>query len=236
MKVTAVKTRIFEEGEDLFKFVTANIPEIKEGSVLAVASKIVALSERRVASPKNAAERGAIIQKESDWMVATRYVILTMKDGVPMANAGTDESNAKGRLILLPKDSFVSAAKLRAKLLKKYKLKKLGILITDSRVMPLRAGVVGIALGYAGIKGVRDYRGKGDMFGRKLKFTQTDVADGLATAAVVVAGEGKEQKPLVVIEEAPVSFAEKVNRKELLIDIEDDMYRPLFGRIADGEY
>ena len=36
--------------------------------------------------------------------------------------------------------------------------------------MPLRAGVVGVALGYAGFKGLRDYRGKEDIFGKKLKY------------------------------------------------------------------
>jgi len=235
MKVDAIKTDVFTEGEDLHDFIAAYLPTIKEKTVLAVTSKIVALSEGRVERPKNAAERGAIIQRECDWMVATKHVILTMKDGIPMANAGTDESNAGGKLILLPKDSFASADKLRKKLLAHYNIKKLGILITDSRVMPLRAGVVGVALGYAGFCGVRDYRGKGDMFGRPLKYTQTDIGDGLATASVLVAGEGDEQQPLVIIEDAPVKFTEKVNRDELMIDLEEDMYRPLLGRIAGDE-
>ena len=148
-----------------------------------------------------------------------------------MWNAGVDESNAKGNIILLPKDSFKSAQKLLRKLKQLYKVKLMGVVITDSRVMPLRAGVVGVALGYAGFKGLRDYRGTKDIFGRKLKFTQTDVADSLATAAVLVMGEGKEQKPLCVIEDAPVEFSEKPNRKELTIAPKDDMYRPLFGKM-----
>ncbi len=94
--------------------------------------------------------------------------------------------------------------------------------------MPLRAGVVDIALGDAGFKGLRDYRGTKDVFGRKLKFTQTDIADSLATAAVLTMGEGKEQRPLCIIEGAPVEFCEKVNRNELKIALKDDMYRPLF--------
>lgn len=235
MNVTPVRTRVFKEKENLARFVAEHVPRLEEGSVLAISSKVVALSEGRVKRPKNAAEKGRIIQSECEWMVATKYVALTFKDGVPMANAGADESNAGGTLILLPKDSFASAQKLRRALMKKYKLKKLGIIVTDSRVMPLRAGVVGIALGYAGIKGLRDYRGKRDMFGRTLKYTQTDIADGLATAAVVVAGEGKEQQPIVVIEQAPVAFTEKVNTKELRIDIENDLYRPFFGRFGGSE-
>jgi dihydrofolate synthase / folylpolyglutamate synthase len=235
MNVRAIKTRIFREGEDLFDFITEHIPALDEATVLAVTSKIVALCEGRVARPKNDAERMRIIESESDWMVATTHVVLTMKDGIPMANAGADESNADGKLVLLPKDSFVSAEKLREKLMKKFGLKKLGIVITDSRVVPMRAGVVGLAVGYAGIKGVRDYRGKPDVFGRKLRFTLTNIADGLATAAVLVAGEGKEQQPLVIIENAPVRFTDKVNRDEVRIDLKDDMYRPFFGRVADED-
>ena len=145
-----------------------------------------------------------------------------------MWNAGIDESNAKGNIILLPKDPFTNARKLRLWLRRHYKLKKLGVVITDSRVMPMRAGVVGVALGYAGFKGLRDYRGKKDIFGRRMKFTQTNIADSLATAAILTMGEGKEQQPLAIIEDAPVEFCDKVNRKELIIAPEDDMYRPLF--------
>ena len=149
-----------------------------------------------------------------------------------MANAGIDESNADGKLILLPKDCFVSAKKLRKELQKHYKVKKLGVLLTDSRLFPLRAGIVGVAVGYTGFKGVSDERGKKDLFGRKLRMTKVDIADSLATAAVLAMGEGAERKPLTVIEGAPVEFTERINRKELIIDIKDDLYRPLFGRAA----
>jgi F420-0:gamma-glutamyl ligase len=142
-----------------------------------------------------------------------------------------DESNADGRLLLLPKDSWKSAMMLRKKLMKHYQVKKLGILITDSRLLPLRAGVVGVALGYAGFKGVRDYRGTPDLFGRKLKLSRTDVADSLATAAVFLMGEGNESMPLAVIHDAPVQYTNNTNRKELTIDPKEDVYAPLFKNL-----
>lgn len=97
----------------------------------------------------------------------------------------------------------------------------------------MRAGVTGIALGYAGFRGVRDYRGKKDLFGRKLKVTMTDVADSLATAATLVMGEGAERQPLAIIEDAPVEFVDGFDRltarkKEVQIAAKDDMYAPLF--------
>src|SRR3990167_3275790 len=231
MNVQPMKTRVFGEGEDLVQFIVEHVPTLKNGSVLAVTSKIVALAEGAVVRATNARAKEAIIRAESEWQLQAKYGKLTLKDGLLMWNAGIDESNAKGNIILLPKDSFKSAQRLLRKLKQLYKVKLMGVVITDSRIMPLRAGVVGVALGYAGFKGLRDYRGKEDIFGRKLKFTQTDIADSLATAAVLMMGEGKEQKPLCVIEGAPVEFSDKVNRKELVIAPKDDMYRPLFGKV-----
>ena len=148
-----------------------------------------------------------------------------------MASAGIDEYNANGKLILLPKDSFKTARELRNKLRQRYGIRHLGVLITDSRTVPLRAGVTGIALGYAGFRGVKDYRGTPDIFGRRFKFSRTNIADGLASAAGLVMGEGSERQPLAIIEKAPVEFRDKVDRGELRIDIQEDMYRPLFSKL-----
>ena len=228
MKVTTKRTRVFVEGEDLEAFILTYIPKLKEKSVLVVTSKIAALAEGRTAYPK---DRERIIKAESTLAIRTKYTWLTIKDGTVMASAGVDESNAKGKLILLPKDSFKVAADLRKKLLKRYKIKSLGVILTDSRILPLRAGVVGVALGYAGFKGVRDYRGKKDMFGRVLQFSRTDVADSLATAAVLEMGEGDEQRPLAIIEDATITFVDRVQKNELYVDPAEDLYRPLFDAL-----
>ncbi|OGG51540.1 hypothetical protein A2704_00785 [Candidatus Kaiserbacteria bacterium RIFCSPHIGHO2_01_FULL_54_36b] len=228
MKVAPVRTRVFKESEDLVQFILKHVPRLKNGSVLAVTSKIVALSEGRTAIVSNDEEKERLIRAESERAVPTKYVMLTVKGGMAMANAGIDDSNGDGKLVLLPKDSYKVAEFLRSELCKHYGLKELGILITDSRVAPLRAGVVGIALGYAGFRGIHDYRGTPDIFGRTMKITQTNVADSLATAATVVMGEGREQQPLAVIEDAPVEFLDTITSGELHIDIEDDMYGPLF--------
>ena len=148
-----------------------------------------------------------------------------------MAAAGVDESSANGKIILLPEDSFKASEAIRRQLKKHYRIKKLGIIVSDSRLLPLRAGVVGVALGYSGFKGVRDYRGTPDIFGRILKLSRTDVADGLATAAVLLMGEGAEQQPLAVITNAPVEFQDKIDQRELVINIREDIYQPLFEKI-----
>jgi len=183
MQIKPIKTRVFCENEELLPFLLKYLKKVPDGSILAITSKIVSLSEGRTVSPTDVKTRERLIKSESEFAIKTKLVWLTIKDGMVMASAGIDESNAKGKLILLPKDSFQTAKRIRKELMKKFKLKRLGVLITDSRVFPLRAGIVGVALGYAGFEGVRNYIGKKDIFGRVLKMSQTDVADSLATSA-----------------------------------------------------
>jgi F420-0:gamma-glutamyl ligase len=232
MNVKAIKTKTFPENGELLPFIISHIPKVPNNSVIVVTSKIVALAEGRTVTARTPKEKDAIIKKESTFALRTKLVWLTIKDGTVMANAGVDESNANGKIILLPKDSFTSAAKLRKSLMKQYRVKNLGVLITDSRLMPLRSGVVGVALGYAGFFGLKNYVGKKDIFGRKFKFEQTDVADSLATAAVLEMGEGNEKRPLALITLPPVTFTQKVNKNELKIDPKKDLYGPLFKKLA----
>ena len=72
MLVRAIRTRVFTEGEDLAAFVAAYVPKPKEGSIIAVTSKIVALAERRTAQPE---ELAALIRKESQWTMPAQYGI-----------------------------------------------------------------------------------------------------------------------------------------------------------------
>jgi coenzyme F420-0:L-glutamate ligase len=231
MIIRPIKTRIFQEGENLFAFITGYFKKLPEKSVVVVTSKIVALAEKRTAVAENALAKEKLIREESSIAIPAKHVWLTIKDGAVMASAGIDESNANGKLILLPKDSFKTAQELRNKLRQRYGVRHLGVLITDSRTVPLRAGVTGIALGYAGFRGVKDYRGTPDIFGRKFKFSRTNIADGLAAAAGLVMGEGSERQPLAIIEKGPVEFCDKINRAELRIDMQEDMYRPLFSKL-----
>ncbi|MCP6719834.1 MAG: coenzyme F420-0:L-glutamate ligase [Patescibacteria group bacterium] len=232
MNVQPIKTRIFREGEDLFDFIVGKVPRLSEKSILVITSKIVSFSEGRTRRIINKKTKEQLIKKESQWVMRTKYAWLTIKDGVVMRSAGIDRSNADGKLALLPKDSFRTARIIRKKLQKHYGVKKLGVLITDSHLYPLCSSIMGVALGYAGFEGIRDYRGSKDIFGRTMKRTKTDVADSLATAAILVMGEGAERQPLTIIKEAPVVFTDRApSRQELYIDPREDLYQPLFERV-----
>ncbi|HRH24450.1 MAG TPA: coenzyme F420-0:L-glutamate ligase [Candidatus Paceibacterota bacterium] len=231
MQVQPVKTRIFKEGESLADFVVAHIPTLAEGSVLVVTSKIVALAEGRTSDATDEKTKERLIRAESTFALKTKWVWLTLRDRLVIANAGIDESNSAGKLVLLPKDSYASAKALRTTLMKRYGIRRLGVILTDSRILPLRTGVMGVTLGYAGVKGLRDYIGQKDIFGRKFQFEKTNVVDCLASAAVLCMGEGAERQPLAVITGAPVAFATTVRKDELAIDLKDDIYLPLFAKI-----
>lgn len=228
MKIKAIKTALFKEKENLPKFIFKYLPKIKDGSIIAVSSKVAALWEGRTAP---AADKEKLIKQESDYALKTSLCYFTIKDGMVMTNAGIDESNIKDKIVLLPKDSYKAAAKLRKELLKKYKVKNLGVILTDSMILPLRAGVISASVGYAGFKGVKDYRGTKDLNGKKLKMTLVDIADTLAACAGLMMGEGNEQTPLAVIEEAPVKFCAKTKPGEIKYPLKDDLYYPFFKKI-----
>lgn len=215
--------------DDLEKFILHYLPKVADKSVIVITSKIVALAQNRKIDSGNKVEW---IKKESQSYIKTKWCYLTLKDGHWCANAGIDESNVDGKgFILWPENSYQVARQLRQRLSKHYRINNLGILITDSRIFPLRAGVSGVALAYAGFAGLRNYIGKKDLFGRKLKMTKTNIADGLAATAVLVMGEGAEACPLVLIQNPVIEFRANVDPAELRINPKDDLYRPLFQRL-----
>lgn len=231
MIVTPIKTNTFQSGENLALFIIKNVKQLKNNSILVVTSKIISLSEKRYIEHYTLKEKNKIIKKECLAAIKSGAFWLTLKDHQIMASAGVDESNSNGKLLLLPKNSYQTAKNLRQKLLKHYKIKNLGVLITDSRVLPLRLGVVGMALGYAGFKGLKDYRGQKDIFGRKFTHSLVDIPDSLASAAILVMGEGSERQPLAIIKNSPVVFSNTVQKKELTIAAKDDLYYPLLKKL-----
>ena len=231
MEIKAIKTDVFQENGDLIAFILRYVKKISEQSVLIVTSKIVALAEGRIDGDTSFKNKKYLVEKESSFATKTKYTWLTIKDNTIMAAAGIDESNADGKFILLPKNSFASAKKVRSTLCRHFHLRNLGIIISDSGLLPLRKGVIGMARGYAGFQGLKSYKGRKDIFGKKFVYSSIDLADSLATAAIVCMGEGNECTPLALITEAPVFFAKKINKKELHINPKEDIFYPLLKNI-----
>ncbi len=228
MKITAYHTSVFRSGQDLVKFIVRYVPQLQEKDILVVSSKLICLWKECAVPAGSARQKEQLIRTHSQAALKTKLAWLTIKNGMVMTNAGLDESNADGKFLLLPDDLYACAHELRQKLQRCYRVKKLGIIITDSMILPLRAGVIGAAVAYSGFEGVRDERGKKDLFGRALKTTLVNTADALAAAAALTMGERNERQPLCRVEQAPVKFVNKTDRTEIIYPPEQDLYAPLF--------
>lgn len=238
MKVRALKThKITHHDHNLIVILDKYVKKLPENSILVITSKIVSLCEGRML-PVNAPDKKGLIKKESEWYLLDKKSVynvpLTIRHNMIIPFAGIDESNSNGFYVLWPKDPQKTANAVWRYLKEKFKLQHVGVLITDSTVVPLRLGVRGIALAYCGFRGIESKVGKPDIFGRKLTMTHVHVADGLAAASVVVMGEADEQTPLAVITEIPfVHFTKNIPAKKELkkarIDPKNDLYAPLLS-------
>jgi putative folate metabolism gamma-glutamate ligase len=235
MHVKAIKTHLIQPGELLETILDRYIPSISEQAILVITSKIISICQGHVL-PKTSISKEALIKQEADAVAETREnpygIYLTLKNNILIPSAGIDESNGDDVYILYPKDIQNTAIALWNYVRQKHSLEHLGIIITDSHTTPLRRGVTGIALGWCGFEPLYSYVGKSDLYDKSMRVTQINLLDALATSAVLVMGEGKEQTPLAVISDAPkISFVSRppipVEEQSILISMEEDLYAPL---------
>ena len=240
MHVHSIRTHtIAPAAQDLYAILNAYLPSIADDTILVITSKIIAICQGRVV-PIGAVDKQTLIEREADFFLppsAGDYrVWLTIAGQMLAPNAGIDESNGAGHAILWPHDPQRTANDVRAYLVRRFGVARVGVLVTDSRPVPLRWGVTGVALAHSGFLAINDYRGTPDLFGRPLTMTQVNVADALAAAAVLVMGEGAEQTPLALIGGAPfVAFQDRdpsdLELQALQIGLEDDLYAPLLTSV-----
>lgn len=215
--------------------------KMDEGDVVAITSKVLAIIQDRIKkldSVRPSREAGKIaetydldpnfveivLQEAEKVYGGVPKALLTLKDHVLIANAGVDQKNSpKGFVALWPKLPHKSAEKIRKELYAKTG-KRVGVLIVDSRVTPLRMGTIGIAIGIAGFEPLKDYRNEIDLYGKSIAITRQALADDLASAAHLIMGESNERVPAVLIKNAPVKLADKVKPSSVLISAEHCLF------------
>jgi len=183
-------------GADLAALIAAAAPDLRAGDVVVVTSKIVSKAEGRlVAVPADAAgrEQGRrdAIAAETVRVVAARgrTKIVENPAGLVLASAGVDASNVRrDEIALLPRDPDASARRIRAGLRDVLGV-DVGVVVTDTMGRPWRLGVTDVAVGVAGLRPVRDHRGRRDGFGNELEMTEVAEADEVAAAAELVKGK-----------------------------------------------
>lgn len=178
-------------GDDLAELIANALQksdlQLDDHDVLVVAQKIVSKAEDRLVDlatvvPSEQAQRRAgetgkdprlleLILRESVRVVRqTDSLIITETTfGAVMANSGVDQSNVEaGHALLLPEDPDHSAATLRQHLMHRFS-KTVGVIIADSMGRAWRQGIVGHAIGVAGVQALVDLRTSLDLYGRALR-------------------------------------------------------------------
>jgi len=202
---------------DVVKMVVEGLgPSLKEGDVLVVSSKFLAISEGRTVKldsvrvcekAKQLAARyrmdprlcELIVRESDEVMGGVPGFLLTSREGLLTPNAGIDKSNiVHGMVVLYPRRPEVMAEKIRESV-RFSKGVSIGVVVCDSRLSPTRRGTIGVALAASGIEAILDLRGKKDLFGNVLKVTSQGIADDLSSAAELLMGESDEAMPMVVV-------------------------------------
>ncbi len=181
---------------------------LESGDILVVKHKIVSKSEGRLVDLATIQPSAESVAWAKQYALDARVIELALREsravirrqngvlitethhGFLCANSGVDVSNVNGgqHAVLLPEDSDRSAAKLRRALKQRTGL-TIPVIITDSFGRPWREGLTEFAIGIAGMKPLRDDRGRRDSHGYKLKASVEAVADELACAAGLVCGK-----------------------------------------------
>ena len=228
------------EGDDLAALVRDRI-DLRGDDVICVASTVVSKAEGRVfdladfpPSPRanELADRlteltgdekdprfaQAVIEESTELIMEAPFLLTATRFGHVSVNAGIDRSNVPdGDLLLLPKRPTESAERLREG------LPVDRVVVTDTCGRPFRHGQRGVAIGWAGMPASRDWRGEHDRDGRELGVTVQNVIDELASAANLVAGEGDDGTPVVVVRDW--AFGDHAGSDAHFREVEGDFVR-----------
>jgi coenzyme F420-0:L-glutamate ligase / coenzyme F420-1:gamma-L-glutamate ligase len=192
----------------LFRALRRHRLRLGSGDILVVKHKIISKAEGRFVELASVDPSTASLQWARQYGLDPRVVELAIREsraiirrangvlitetrhGFLCANSGVDVSNVDGgrHALLLPEDPDRSARKLR-RALKKMTGTSIPVILTDTFGRPWRVGLSEFAIGIAGMKPLRDDRGRRDPHGYRLKASIEAIADELACAAGLVCGK-----------------------------------------------
>src|SRR6476646_8574136 len=189
-------------GDDLVAAVTDAAPQLQDGDVLVVTSKVVSKIEGRLitlptadADLREQARREAV-DEESVRVVATRGNLRIVQ-------------NRLGEGLRAERAVDVAG------------------IVSDSMGRPWRTGITDAAIGVAGLSAVFDARGQLDAHGNLLEVTQVAVADEIAAAADLVKGKLRGV-PVAVVRGLAVNGKlsdDGLGSAALIRSPEEDMFR-----------
>ena len=241
-KLEIIPLRAGEElapGADLAAWITARFP-LEDGDVAVVSSKAVSKAEGHLvrgeevvpsAFARTLAERTGhdpvyceVVLRESRDIVrmGPGVVICRTRHGFVLANAGVDTSNCPpGTYAVLPPDPDGSAERIRRRILERTGC-RVAVILSDTFGRAWRIGQTDLAVGVAGMRPLRDYRGTPDRQGRQLARTLAAEADELASAAELIRGKADGTPVVVIRGYQPTGEG---TAAELLMPPERDLFR-----------
>src|SRR5580700_1127673 len=212
------------------------------GDVLVVKHKIVSKGEGAIVKLRTIKPSAESIAWAKKYNLDARVIELALREsravirrkrgvlitethhGFICANSGADLSNVDGghHALLLPVDPDRSAGKLHREL-KNCTALSIPVLITDTFGRPWREGLVDFCIGIAGMKPMRDDRGRRDPHGYQLHASLEAIADELACAAGLVCGK-LNRTPACIVRGFCYQPANS-RARELLRPPENDLFR-----------
>jgi len=172
-----------------------------------------------------------VVLRESCGVMAMRPNLLIVENrlGIICANAGIDRSNVEQAggdevLLLLPRDPDASARAIHERL-ERLSGRTLAVLVIDTLGRPFRQGVIGAAIGVAGMEPLLDVRGHLDIFGYVMQHTIIARADEIAASASMLMGQTTARLPVVIVRGASYQPGAG-SAQDLLREPARDLFRP----------
>jgi len=228
--------------EKLLDSIRRNRQSLRLGDILVIKHKIVSKAEGRLVDLATIKPSAGSVAWAKKYHLDARVIELALREsravirrangvlitethhGFLCANSGIDVSNVNGgrHALLLPKDPDRTARQLHRELKKRTGL-AVPVIITDSFGRPWREGLADYCIGIAGMRPLRDDRGRRDPHGYKLQASVEAVADELAAAAGLVCGK-LNRTPACIVRGFPHERA-RGRTRDLLRPAKTDLFR-----------
>lgn len=222
--------------DDLLRLFDDFLTDLQEGDVVVVTSKVVSI-HFGLCHPGEIEDIHALTKAEADAYVlkdagAPATHPMTIKHHALLYRAGIDRSNSGDYHTTLLAEPYQVAADLLSYLKEKNAIKNLGLIISDSTVVPFRKGVLSVSIGCAGFVPYEDHvEGEVDLFGKEVVEASTNLADAIAAGSSIVSGEAAEAIPIVIARGVEsIEFTDEFDPADYLIDPKRDLYAPLLDK------
>ena len=222
--------------QNIFPILNDKISDLKDGDIVFITTKILSIHQGNCVPIKTnnkdeLAKECATHFIERD--LNTNYpVLLTITQNCLISCAGIDESNANGYFILWPTNLDKLLLEIRAFLIKKFNLTKLGVVATDSASSIMKTGITGIAVACCGVKPIYSYVDSNDLFNRPFTTTKVNIIESITAMSVLLMGESTERTPIVIYrdknEHNKIQYTDNITTNEMVIsNPKEDIFLPL---------